>query len=98
LADEMLQALLAYLHEGESQTMTTLAHYVTSRQSGPVSTSQSPKVIHLAGKLFSRASRELQRSEAYLNDLQMKSPGQGTPVFAVNLPFWELRDVGTSLM
>jgi hypothetical protein len=39
-----------------------------------------------------------QRSEAYLNDLQMKSPAQGTPVFAVNLPFWELRDFGTSLM
>lgn len=39
-----------------------------------------------------------QRSEAYLNDLQMTSPAQGTPVFAVNLPFWELRDFGTSLM
>lgn len=39
-----------------------------------------------------------QRSEACLNDVQMKSPGQGTPVFAVNRRFWDLRDFGTSLM
>jgi hypothetical protein len=32
LADETLRALLVYLREGESQTTTTLANYVTSRQ------------------------------------------------------------------
>jgi hypothetical protein len=32
LADETLRALLVYLREGESQTMTTLTNYVTSRR------------------------------------------------------------------
>ena len=42
-----------------------------------------------------------QRSEAYLNEMtetHMSAPVQGTPVFAVNLSFWELRDFGTCLM
>jgi hypothetical protein len=39
-----------------------------------------------------------QKSETFLNALQTKSPAQSTPVFAVNLPFWELRDFGTSFM
>ena len=44
LANEMLRALLTYLHEGESQTMTTLANYVTSRQTGPIVKQQAFQV------------------------------------------------------
>lgn len=42
-----------------------------------------------------------QRSEAYLSALTAShtaGPLEGTPVFAVNIPFWELRDFGTCLM
>ena len=44
LADEMLRALLTYLQEGESQTMTTLANYVISRQTGPIVKQQAFQV------------------------------------------------------
>lgn len=42
-----------------------------------------------------------QRSEAYLSTLTESHSGallEGTPVFAVNISFWELRDFGTCLM
>ena len=38
-----------------------------------------------------------QRSEAFLNTLA-ETPVRATPVFAVNISFWELRDFGTCLM
>lgn len=49
--------------------------------------------------VLKRIKGATQRSEAYLRTLtEVNAPLEGTPVFAVNISFWPLRDFGTSLM
>ena len=51
--------------------------------------------------ILKRIKGVTQRTEAYLSALTESQAGsslQGTPVFAVNISFWELRDFGTCLM
>jgi len=51
--------------------------------------------------ILKRIKGVTQRSEAYLSALtesQAAAPMEGTPVFAVDISFWELRDFGTCLM
>lgn len=51
--------------------------------------------------ILKRIKGATQRSEDFLSTLtesQAAAPLEGTPVFAVNISFWELRDFGTILM
>lgn len=50
--------------------------------------------------ILKRIKGVTQRSEAYLSALteSQGTPLEATPVFAVNISFWELRDFGTCLM
>jgi hypothetical protein len=74
LADETLRALLVYLYEGESQTMTTLAHYVTSRQAVQQQAFQVKILIFLVARFSTLlrihvASRHNSESSPVLGDV-----------------------------
>lgn len=48
--------------------------------------------------ILKRIKGATQRSEAFLGPLSGSQTAAGTPVFAVNISFWELREFGTCLM